>query len=118
MPLTRSAAADANEADGDDADAQADAQADAVTEEKADDDEVARQRGAKVLDALLVTAESAASTLLDKVGEMMTPEESKSWRVLGSFTPERSGGSDPKAERAARAKEVLLDEISDGISRK
>ena len=86
----------------------------AVESEEADADDVNRERQGKVLDAVLVTAEDAIGTLFGRVKEMVTPEEAKGWKKLKSFKGKELS---EKEARAARAKETLLDEVTDSIKR-
>ena len=55
---------------------------------------------------------STSKELLD--AEMVTPEEAKGWKKLKSFKGKELS---EKEARAARAKETLLDEVTDSIKR-
>jgi len=86
----------------------------AVTASQPDEEEVAKQRQAVFLDAVLATAEATLSTFASRTKDLLTPEEKKGWSTLRSF----KGGESASEQKAARAKERALDEIEKGISRK
>ena len=67
-----------------------------------------------MLDAVLLMGEATLGTLSSRVAKMLTPEESRSFELLRAFRLQRS----PAEQRAARAKERLLDELVQGIARR
>ena len=87
----------------------------AVTSVEADADETAAQRSKALVDAVLLTAEVSLGTLAMRFSDMFTPDDAKEWEQLRSF---RDQTASDKASRAARAREKLIEELTDGISRK
>lgn len=86
----------------------------AVTESAPDDEEVARERSALLLDAILLTAEATLGVAASRTLQLLTPEEARSWELLRAFRFQAS----PKEQRAARAKELMLDELVKSVSRR
>ena len=85
-----------------------------VTASEADADEQRAERQAVLLDAALMMGEATLGTLTMRLARLLTPEESRSFELLRAFRLQRS----PAEQRAARAKERLLDELVQGISRR
>mmetsp|Transcript_32313 Transcript_32313/g.58956 ORF Transcript_32313/g.58956 Transcript_32313/m.58956 type:complete len:853 (-) Transcript_32313:15-2573(-) len=85
-----------------------------VTSIEPDEKEEDSKRNAALLDAVLLTTESTLGTLVSNVEKFFTPEAARSWRLLNTFA-----GQESKVEqRAARAREKLLDELSQAASRR
>jgi hypothetical protein len=82
----------------------------AVEEEPEFDEE----RKAALLDSLLLLGEAGLGTFATRMKSLFTPEEARNFELLRAFRQQRS----PAEQRAARAKERLLDELAAGLSRK
>ena len=85
-----------------------------VTSVEEDADEVAQQRQTLLLDAVLITLEAALGKASSQLAAAFTPEEARGWELLGAFRLQDS----PAEQKAARAKERLLDEIARGLDRR
>ena len=85
-----------------------------VTAVEADEEEQATQRKAVFIDAFFLSAEAALGTLFTNTFDFLTPEEARSWELLNAF----KGQGSPVQQKAARAKEKLLDELSEGVARR
>ena len=57
---------------------------------------------------------AALGTVVGRMKDLLTKEEDRDWKVIKSF----EGQKDPASQKAARAKEKLLDELANGLSRK
>jgi len=70
------------------------------------------ERSAQLLDSVLLTVEVALGTLASRTVDFLTPEEARPWEVLRSFKKE-----DKIDQKAAEARERVLDEFAKGITR-
>jgi hypothetical protein len=82
-----------------------------------DEEEAAAERGAAVLDALLLTTEDTLSTLGSNTLQILTPDAARSWRPLRAFR-QRDRARDAKEVRVQTAKEALLDQARAMVSRR
>ena len=85
-----------------------------VTSVEADGGQSARERAALLLDFLLLNGESALGTLGERAANWLTPEKARDWKKLGAFRDQAS----PADQKAARAKEKLLDDFADSVMRR
>jgi len=97
-----------------------DAEAEGVVEvevaatSEADEEEVARQRKAQLLDATLTLTEAGAEEIARKASQVFTPESERPWELLRAFQADDAA----RQLRIARAKERVLDSLNDSLDRK